>query len=795
MTEYLSTTDCVGPIPVPYGVMGTLHRLAAAAGAEDFVALSVCAGLLAQRLPRPGADCRVRITRGPIEAIVPAGGAPDPSLRFREALRRAHPSGSAIAPGQGFDDPRVAVTILIARAGRHLYVETETDSADLPSAQAWAHSFLQLLAALATEPDLPMLDHPLVDADERERILRGLNPHRDPDIRYRTLAEPFQEQVQRTPDAVALQDEDGNTLTYRELNERANRLAHHLRERGAGPGTRIGICLRRGIQLVVATYAAVKTGATYVPLDADLPDRRIALMLADSAPRHVLTDPACRDRIPDGVWEIHDVHAEQAWSGRPTTNPPDDGTARGPVHLLYTSGTTGRPKGVASRTAAALANIFWMQRQYPFHPGETALFKSFAGFDIHIWEMFWPLCHGARVVICQPGGERDPRHLARVIRDHDVSMIFMVTTMLPAFLDEISAAGADALRWVVCGGESMSPRIPAAFHAALPASTLVNAFGPTEAGPVTDNIIEPGWAGVSVPVGRPADNFRVTVLDANLDLVPVGAAGEAYISGVVGLADGYWQQPGRTAERFVADPYGPPGTRMYRTGDLCRLREDGALEHLGRIDRQVKIRGLRVEPGEIESVLAAHPAVGDCAVIAHGQPLRLLAFVVPAGERADLDPSAMLDHVAGLLPSQMRPEQVVEVDHLPATVNGKLDHDALVKIWQELTERERAVVPPADELETRLVEIYQRVLGPAPISMLDTFAALGGHSMLTFRLRDECEATLRTAPDLTALLHGTLRHVAATIRDGGCPPETKVSVTAGTAGREPEDGCGHADDR
>lgn len=788
MSGDLPTTDCIGPIPVPYGVMGALHCLAAEAGADDFVTLSVCAGVLAQRLPRPGTGCRVLVARGSLEAIVPEAGAPDASLSFREALRLALPSRPAIAPGHGFDDPPAAVTFLIARAGRHLYVETTTDSADLPSTQAWARSFLQLLESLAKDPDLPMLEHPLVGDEERERILRDLNPQRDPEIRYRTLAEPFQEQAERTPDAVALQDEDGNTVTYRELNERANRLAHYLRERGAGPGTRLGICLQRGIHLVVATYAAAKTGTTYLPLDADLPDQRIALMLADSAPRHVLTDPECRGRIPDGAWEVHDVHAEQAWAGRPATDPPDDGAARGPVHLLYTSGTTGRPKGVASRTAAALANVFWMQRQYPFHAGETALFKSFAGFDIHIWEIFWPLYHGARVVICRPGGERDPRHLARVVHDHDVSQIFMVTTMLPAFLDEISAVGADALRWVVCGGESMNPRIPAAFHAALPASTLVNAFGPTEAGPVTDNVIEPGWDGVSVPVGRPADNFRVTVLDENLDLVPVGTPGEAYISGVVGLADGYWQQPGLTAERFVADPYGPPGSRMYRTGDLCRLREDGALEHLGRIDRQVKIRGLRVEPGEIESVAAAHPAVADCAVIAHGQPPRLLAFVVPAGEGTDLDPDAMLDYLAGLLPSQMRPERVVPVDRLPATVNGKLDHDALIKVWEQLTERERAVVPPADELEARLVEVYQRVLGPGPISVLDTFVALGGHSMLTFRLRDECEAALRAAPDLTELLHGTLRDVAATIRGGERPPGTKSSVTAGTAGGQREDG-------
>jgi amino acid adenylation domain-containing protein len=790
---YLSTTDCIGPIAVPDGVMGTLHSLAAAAGVDDFVALSICAGVLVERLPRPGTDCRVRVTRTPVEAIVPGAGAPDPSLSFREALRQAVQSGRDGAPGPGADDQPVAVTILIARGGRQLYVETMTDSSDLPSAQAWARSFLQLLAGMATEPDLPMLDHPLVGAEERERILHGLNPQRDPEIRYRTLAEPFQEQVERTPDSIALQDEDGETVSYRELNERANRLAHHLREHGAGPGTRIGIFLQRGIHQVVATYAAAKTRATYVPLDADLPDQRIALMLADSAPRHVLTDPACRGRLPEGAWQIYDVRAEQAWSGCPATNLIDDGSPSWPVHLLYTSGTTGRPKGVASRTAAALANLFWMQRQYPFHPGETALFKAFAGFDVHIWEIFWPLYHGARVVICRPGAERDPRHLARLIRDHDVSMIFLVTTMLTAFLDEMSPVGADALRWVVCGGESMSPRIPEAFHAALPGSNLVNAFGPTEAGPVTDNVIEPGSVGVFVPVGRPADNFRVTVLDGNLDLVPVGTPGEAYISGVVGLADGYWRQPGKTAERFVADPYGPPGSRMYRTGDLCRLREDGALDHLGRIDRQVKIRGLRVEPGEIESVLAAHPAVGDCVVIAHGQPLRLLAFVVPAAgsSAADLDPAAILERASGL-PRQMRPEQVVPVDHMPATVNGKLDQNELIKIWQELTERERAVVPPADELEATLVEIYRRVLGRSPISVLDRFVELGGHSMLTIRLRDECEAILRVTPDMTELLDGTLRDVAATIRGGGRPPETKISVPAG---REPEDSFGHADDR
>jgi amino acid adenylation domain-containing protein len=756
-----TTPDCVGPIALPAGLMGALRSLAAAAGIGDFAALSTCAGALVERLLRPGTNCRASLIHGADEADIPAGGL-DPSASFRTALRAAAHSRSAPAANTGCP---VAVTILVSHDGRHLYVESMTDLPDVPSAQSWARSFLQLLTCLVNEPDAPMHSHPLVDEDERDRILHRLNPYRIPEIRYRTMAEPFEEQAERSPDAVALLDENGVTLSYRELNERSNRLAHHLRERGAGPGTRIGICLERGIHQIVAIYAAVKAGAMYVPIDAALPDERIAFMLDDSAPRQVLTDRACRGRIPDGSWETYDVHEDrQSWSTHPATNPVVDRDPHALVHILYTSGTTGRPKGVASPVAGALANIFWMQRQYPFDKGDTALFKASPGFDVSIWELFWPLYYGARVMICRPGAERDPRHLARLTEAHGVSFIFLVPTMMTPFLEELSPARADALRWVLCGGEPMSPRIREAFYAKLSASRLINAFGPTEAGPVTDNVVDPDSVGVFVPVGRPADNFRVTLLDSQLDLAPIGSPGEAYISGHVGLAEGYWRAPARTAERFVADPYGPPGSRMYRTGDLCRYRENGALEHLGRIDRQIKIRGMRVEPGEIESVLAAHPAVGDCAVIAHGQ--RLLAFVVPAGQLSvtDVNRAAVLDQAAALLPSHMRPERIVPVERLPATVNGKIDQDELIGIWQALTERERIVVPPADELEATLVEIYHRVLNTSPISVLDTFVQLGGHSLLAFRLLDECRTTLHASPDVAQLPTSTLRDVAASIR-------------------------------
>jgi amino acid adenylation domain-containing protein len=600
--------------------------------------------------------------------------------------------------------------------------------------------------------------------EDRDRILHHLNPYRDPEVRHRTVTGPFEEQVGRSPDAAALIDEDGTVVSYRELNERANRLAHFLAAGGAGPGTRIGICLERSIDLVVAIYAATKTGAAYVPLDPELPAARLAYLLEDAAPRHVLTDPACRDHLPDGPWRVYDVRAGAAtWGGCATSNPVAGGTAAGLLHILYTSGTTGRPKGVAYPTDGALANLAWMQEHYPFRPGDATVFKTSPGFDVSIWEIFWPLYHGARLVICRPGGHRDPQHLANLVEEHRVSMISLVPTVMTPFLEKVSPNRQGALRWVLCGGEPMTLRIWRQFYATLPSASLVNVYGPTEAGCVTDMILDPEPA-PPVPLGRPAAHFRLLLLGENLALAPIGVPGEAYIGGRTGVAQAYWGAPGRTAERFVPDPYGPPGSRMYRTGDLCRYRDDGVLEHLGRIDRQIKIRGLRVEPGEIESVLGAHPAVADCAVIAYGEPARLLAFVVPAGG-VPIDTAAVREHAASVLPSHACPDRVVPVERIPATVNGKIDREALLQIWHAGGERQ--VVRPADDLEASLVEIYGRVLATAPVSVLDTFAQLGGDSVLAFKLLDECAGRLPARPDVTTVLTGTLREVAASVRVAG----------------------------
>jgi amino acid adenylation domain-containing protein len=766
--------ECVGPVTIPTDLARALRRLASDTGTDGFTPLWICATVLAQRLSRSGGAWRIRVIQGSREAITPVSAASaGPADSFRTALRRAGELFPAMAPEKAADQ-RIDVTIVVSHDGERLYAESMTSSADAPVALCWARSFVQLLTRLTAEPDAPVATHPLIDDAERDRILNGLNPYRIPEIRHRTMTEPFEEQVERSPHAVAVIDESGAALSYRGLNERANRLAHFLRAEGAGPGTRVGICAQRSIHLIVAIYAAVKAGATYVPLDAELPDLRLRFMLGDCAPRHVLTDPACRDRIPDGPWQVIDVEAGAAqWDAFPAMTPAVAGGTTGLLHILYTSGTTGRPKGVAYPTDGALADLAWMQSRYPYGHEDAAIFKTSPGFDVSIWEIFWPLYHGARLVICRPGGHGDSRHLARLIEDHGVTTIYLTPTVMTPFLEVVSPQRAGALRWALCGGEPVTPRIRDTFHATLPAATLMNCYGPTEAGRVVDMVLSPDPGSPVVPLGRPSENFLVRLLDENLELVPVGMPGEAYIGGRVGLAEAYWRAPGRTAERFVADPYGPPGSRLYRTGDLCRYRDDGTLEHLGRIDRQIKVRGLRIEPGEIESVLAAHPAVADCAVIAHGTQTRLIAFVVPAGRVAvdDLDVAAIGEYAAAILADHLRPDRIVPVARIPTTVNGKIDKDSLIAVWQVLNDRQREVVPPADELEAALVDIYRRVLETEPVSVLNTFAELGGNSLLSFKVLDECLTDLHLRPDAAEVLRGTVRDVAASIRAARQSPD------------------------
>lgn len=664
-------------------------------------------------------------------------------------------------------------------------LEYSADLFDRSTVERFVSMFARLAAAFARDPDLPILDAPLLSARDETHLLHAFEPYMRPDSPYRTLAQPFEAQVRRSPDAVALVGERGRR-TYGELNAAANRLAWRLLAGGAGPGCYIAVCMTVGFDLVMALLAVAKTGAAYVPLDPALPGERIRFLLEDTAPLLVLADSASEPLVASASCAVHVVGGTEApsdwapgdwspgdWSPSdpPLGDPPCTAPAGRPVHILFTSGSTGRPKGVVYSVEAALAEILWLHGRYPLTSGGANLFKTSYGFDVSIWEIFWTLYFGARLVVPRPGENCDPKRLVALIDEHAVTQIFLVPGMLELMLDVLPEGACRSLACVLCGGAPVSPRLRDRFYEKLPNALLVNCFGPTECGTVTDCPLPNAPGTDHVPLGHPAANFTCYVLDPAGRLCPLGVPGELYIGGEVGLALGYHGRPGLTAERFLPDPFGLPGQRMYRTGDLCRRRGDGTLEHLGRIDRQVKLRGMRVELAEIEAVLGEHPAVAQCHVLVRNDPRtgpQLPAFVT-LREGARASPEELLAHAGRLLPRHMVPPAVVILGELPTTVNGKVDAQALAALeWTAPRCESRERAGPETPLEERLLRIYQDLLGQTDLGATDSFFDLGGHSLLIFKLIDACDTELDLRPSVADVFAcPSVRDLAARLESGG----------------------------
>ncbi|MFC7277317.1 amino acid adenylation domain-containing protein [Paractinoplanes rhizophilus] len=568
-----------------------------------------------------------------------------------------------------------------------------------------------------------------------------------------TLHDLFERRCDTAGDLVAV---DG-TLTYAELDARANRLAHRLIAAGVRTEDLVGVCLPRSPEMVVAVLAVLKAGGAYVPLDPDYPPERLRFMLADAQARVVLTTAGVD--VPPGTGaELIDVREDLgAFSVNRT------GVRVGPdnlAYVIYTSGSTGRPKGAMNTHRALVNRIEWMQREYGLTPGEGVLHKTPLSFDVSGWELHWPLAAGARVVLARPGGHRDPGYLAALIRDVGVTTAHFVPSMLRAFLaDPAAASCAGTLRRLVCSGEALPPGLAATCHDTLPGVELHNLYGPTEAAiDVTFWHCVPGAA--TVPIGRPVDNARLPVVDVGGSGVPVGVAGELHIGGIP-VARGYWRRPGLTAQRFVPDPDGH-GRRLYRTGDLARIRPDGALEYLGRLDQQVKIRGVRIELGEIEAALATHPAIAACAVDVRPGPgglPRLVGYLVTA----DLPPVADLRrHLAQRLPEAMIPAAYVAVPSLPVGPSGKLDRRALPEPGAHAA---AGHVPPRTAVEEILAGIWADVLGADRIGVHDDFFDLGGHSLLATQVLARVRAAFGVELPVAELLSGrpTVEHLAEVV--------------------------------
>jgi amino acid adenylation domain-containing protein len=597
-----------------------------------------------------------------------------------------------------------------------------------------------LLRGIAADPDRPAGEVPLLGAAERARVLEEWNATERPYPAGLRVHDLFAAQALRTPGAVALSHR-GETLTYAELDRRSARLANALRRRGVRPETRVGICLERTPQLAVAMLGVLRAGGAYVPLDPAYPPERAGWMLVDAGVALVITESALADRVPAGAAGLLVVDAEgEALAAEAETAPESGVTAENLSHVIFTSGSTGRPKGVMVRHSSVVVLLHWLRENVADREREAVLWSTSASFDVSVAEVFGALSWGGRLVLVENALE-----LA------SVGEPVVAASMVPGAAAELLRSGGipPGVRTLNLAGEALPAALARELYALGTVERVRNLYGPTEDTTYsTFSVVEPGAE--SVPIGRPVANTRAYVLDRRLQPVPVGVAGELYLAGD-GLARGYVARPELTAETFVPDPFGAPGGRMYRTGDRTRWRASGELDYLGRTDQQVKLRGFRVEPGEVEAALGAHPSVREVVVAVREDATgdrRLVAYAAPAAGCA-IVPAELRAFALGRLPDYMVPSAVVALDALPLSPNGKVDRRALPA-------PERAVagagyVAPRTATEEIVAGIWADVLGAGRIGADDDFFAAGGHSLLAARVVSRIRDALGVEPPLRAL--------------------------------------------
>lgn len=606
--------------------------------------------------------------------------------------------------------------------------------------------YLRLLAAFAENPAQTVRQLPWLDAAGQQQ-LRALSEGPATAIPDECAHQLVEAQCARAPHAQAVVM-GAEQLSYAELNRAANRLAHALIRDGIGPAQRVGIAMHRSLDLVVSLLAVMKTGAAYVPLDPDYPAQRLRYMMDDSGLSLLLTQPALRDTLPtpDGLRIM--TPADYPTGHMPADNPAVPLTGQHLIYLIYTSGSTGQPKGAANSHRALCNRLAWGQGHQPIGAGDTVLQKTPFSFDISFWEFFWPLTTGARLALAGPGEHRDPARLVALIRQHQVTTIHFVPSMLQMFLGEPGTNACDSLQRVICSGEALSAELRSRTLRALPQVSLLNLYGPTEAAiEVTwHDCLEDGSA--SVPIGRPLANVITRILDADGAPVPTGVPGELCLGGIA-LAQCYWRRAALTAERFIADPLATQGERLYRTGDLVRWRRDGEIEYLGRIDHQIKVRGFRIELGEIEAALLALPAVREAVVVARNAVAgtQLLGYVSLQPGRHDTA-TALRSALADTLPDYMVPIQIMLLDTLPLNSNGKIDRKALPA---PVPATRDPAAPPRDATEQQIAAIWCDVLGVNAVGRHDSFFDVGGHSLLLMTVHRRLHTTLATPVTVTDL--------------------------------------------
>jgi amino acid adenylation domain-containing protein len=666
-------------------------------------------------------------------------------------------------------------------------LEYNTDLFDPATIRRMLGHFETLLTGIAADPGQTLSALPLLTASERRQLVVEWNDTRRDYPADRVIPELFEAQVVQTPDRVALAFED-ESLTYNELNRRANQLAHHLRALGVRPEVPVALCVERSLEMIVGLLGILKAGGAYVPLDPSYPRQRLAFILEDTRAPVLVTQKRLRARLPEDGPRILCLDADWPAIARESdATPVTHATPDNLAYIMYTSGSTGRPKGV-SVPHRAVVRLVKNTDYARLAPDEVFLHLAPLAFDASTFEIWGSLLNGARLAIFPPGVP-SVAELSQALRRHQVTTLWLTAAFFHQVVEEdIGALGS--VRQLLAGGDVLSvPHVNSVLRE-RPECQLINGYGPTESTtfaccfPVSDAC----EAGSSVPIGRPIANTRAYVLDRYQEPVPIGVPGELYIGGD-GVARGYLNRPDLTAEQFVPDPFADrPDARLYRTGDLVRYRPDGTLEFLGRVDDQVKIRGFRVEPGEIEAVLRQHPTVRDVVVVAREDrpgDKSLVAYFEVRGETGAAR-DQLRQYLGERLPTHMIPSGFVRLPALPLTPSGKVDRRALAAAKQTRLDVDRASGAPRTPLEDALAKLWANVLGLERVGVEDNFFDLGGHSLLAMRLCDHIEKTFgKRLPVATLFQAPTVGHLAGLLSQDGWPAPLSSLVALQPNGSKP----------
>jgi amino acid adenylation domain-containing protein len=628
----------------------------------------------------------------------------------------------------------------------HCQFEYNTDLFEQSTIRRMLAHFEKLLSAVVENPDLAVARIPIMSSEERQKVLVDWNRTGADYPRDLLLHRAFEHQVLASPDATALLFA-GKTWSYRQINDQANRLSHRLIESGVGAGSLVGIFLERSPEMVIALLGVLKAGGAYVPLDPAYPIERLKFLIEDAALSSIVTHSSIKTELPSNAQNVvvldtsnddlsnHDLNDDL--SDEAGSNPAVSVSSDQRAYVIYTSGSTGVPKGVEGTHRASLNRFSWMWRTYPFKTGEVCCQKTNLGFVDSIWEIFGPLLAGVPNVIIPQEAVRDPEEMLEVLARERVTRIVLVPSLLRTLLDHepnLQTRVPDLRLWS-CSGEILPADLAKRFHEAFPEATLLNIYGSSEvAADVTCHQYSGREITSSVAIGRPISNTQVYLVDECGEPAAIGIRGQIFVGGD-NLARGYLNRPELTAERFVANWLAPDlSPRLYRTGDLGRYRGDGEIEYLGRVDNQVKLRGLRIELGEIESVLVAHEEVREAVVIVsgEGEQQKLAAYLVM---KHDAAPSAgeLRRYLRTKLPEHMVPSSFWRVEALPLLPSGKVNRTALAGHGKPLVDREE-LTAPRDEMESKLAEIWQELLQVEQVGIEQNFFELGGHSLLVLQV-------------------------------------------------------------